>query len=175
MRSRADAEFSDFVQTHSDALARFARLLVANRPDAEDLLQVALLRVYRRWSAASSAPVAYTKATLVNLARDGYRRNPRIPVPVDELELHLSEHSPDIADAVTAQSRIEALLMELPARQRVTVVLRVLDGLSTDETAEIMGCSAGTVKSNLARGLERLRDHMATTAAQFNPTTEVAP
>lgn len=158
MGHHSEAAFTAFVDEHGDRLARLARLLVASPHDAEDLLQAALLRVYRKWDAASAAPVAYTKTTLVNLAKDGYRRSPRVPIPVDDVGAPQVE--PDIADAITAAARIEHLLSGLPPRQRVTVVLRILDGHSTEETAVLMHCSTGTVKSNLARGLDRLRASM---------------
>jgi RNA polymerase sigma factor (sigma-70 family) len=151
------ATFTAFVDEHGDKLARFARLLTANPHDAEDLLQVALMRVYRHWPLALDSPLAYTKTTIVNLSKDGYRRSPRIPTPVAELGDATTEQSPDIDDAITAQARIESLLVQLPPRQRVTVVLRVLDGHSTEEVAAQMSCSEGTVKSNFARGLDRLR------------------
>lgn len=150
-----EAAFTAFVDEHGDQLARLARLLVADVHDAEDLLQVALLRVYKKWSAASAAPLPYAKTTIVNLAKDGYRRRPRTPIPVADIPSPGSE--PDIAVAIAAAARIEHLLAGLPARQRVTVVLRILDGHSTEETATLMHCSTGTVKSNLARGLEHLR------------------
>lgn len=171
MRADAEVQFTAFVREHGDGLARFARLLSSNRHDAEDLLQVALMRVYRRWPNASASPVAYTKTTLVNLAKDGHRARP-VPRPTDDVDALSIAADPDIAAAVIAQAQIETLLANLPPRQRVTVVLRVIDGLSTEETAAQMDCSTGTVKSNLARGLERLRDLMEQTR-QSQDTVEV--
>ena len=170
MGQQSEVAFTAFVDEYGDGLARFARLLTASPHDAEDLLQAALLKVFRRWSNAAPAPVAYTKTTLVNLAKDGYRSRSLNDLPVAELPHN--DSAPDIAIAIAAQAQIEHLLAGLPPRQRVTVVLRVLDGHSTDETAALMSCSVGTVKSNLARGLERLRESIESSAAR-TPTTEV--
>ena len=166
MGQQQEVEFTAFVDEYGDRLTRFAHLLVGNPHDAEDLLQAALLKVFRRWSSASAAPLAYSKTALVNLAKDGYRSRPRMPLPQADVTVDTVE--PDIAEAIAAQARIESLLAELPPRQRVTVVLRVLDGHSTDETAALMSCSTGTVKSNLARGLERLRDSLDASASNAN-------
>jgi RNA polymerase sigma factor (sigma-70 family) len=64
----------------------------------------------------------------------------------------------DLADAVAAQAHLETLLGLLPPRQRLAVVLRVVEGYSEQETARLMRCAPGTVKSSLARGLARLRE-----------------
>lgn len=64
--------------------------------------------------------------------------------------------APDIADAHAAAELLDRVLSALPAKQRTTVVLGVIDGLSEAETARAMQCAVGTVKSNLARGLARL-------------------
>lgn len=160
MKRRPDDErFVAFVREHGDSLLRFSRLLVADPAEAEDLLQVALLRLSRHWHREVDAPVAYTRRILVNLARDGFRRQHLVPLPADgSLTLaRTADPGPDLAEAIAAQQRLDALLAALPARQRATVVLRVLDGLSEAETAELLACSPGTVKSNLARGLGKLR------------------
>jgi RNA polymerase sigma-70 factor (sigma-E family) len=145
--------FTAFVRDRGDALARTARLLVLDHGEAEDALQTALLRLTRHWPV--EAPEAYLRRTLVNLARDRGRRRHLVAAPVEQPEL---SGLPDHADAHASQAFLEALLRQLPAKQRATVVLRSIEGLSEAETAAAMGCSAGTVKSNLSRGLARLRE-----------------
>ena len=154
-----EAAFTRFVEQHATGLLRYARLLVADRHEAEDALQTVLLRVARNWGQARRAPVAYARAALRNLAIDGSRRKHLVPVPAAEDPAPL--RAPDLAEAYEAAEALDSVLSVLPARQRVTVVLRVIDGLSEAETATALRCSPGTVKSNLSRGLATLREHLA--------------
>jgi RNA polymerase sigma-70 factor (sigma-E family) len=152
--------FTEFVRSHGDRLLRLARLLVPNTADAEDLLQAALLRLARHWSRGLVSPQGYVRIALVNLAKDRGRRRHLVAVPV--------ESDPgvtvgvDHADAIASRAQLDQLLAALPPRQRITVVLRVLDGLSEAETAQAMGCAPGTVKSNLSRGLDKIRTALGT-------------
>ena len=155
VKGAAEQEFIAFVRDRGDRLLRFARLLILDPGDAEDALQLALLRLVKHWSRGVKAPEAYVRATLVNLAKDGARRKHLVPVPVDTGPRE--EACGDHAEAFHAQARLDLLLSQLPPRQRTTVVLRVIEGCSEAETAQLMRCSAGTVKSNLARGLASLR------------------
>lgn len=159
MRPDAVNAFTEFVDEHGSALLGYARLLFADPHEAEDALQTALLRVVRNWDKAGVCPVGYTRTALRNLAIDGSRRRHLIPLPSDQLPQVIL--GPDVADAHEAAATLDAVLSRLPPRQRVTVVLRVLDGLSEAETATALRCSAGTVKSNLSRGLAALRDHLS--------------
>lgn len=148
--------FTEFVRAHADRLLRFARMLVPDAAEAEDVLQNALLRLTRHWSRKLDSPEAYVRATLVNLAKDRGRRSHLVPVPVED-RFDRPTVGADHADAIAARAHLDQLLAALPPRQRVTVVLRVVEGLSEAETAAIMECSPGTVKSNLARGLDKVR------------------
>jgi RNA polymerase sigma-70 factor (sigma-E family) len=146
--------FTEFVRSRGDGLTRTARLLIPDRGEAEDALQTALLRLTRHWPVDS--PDAYVRRALVNLAKDRRRRGHLVPEPADS---HRTPSSlPDHADAHASQAYLEDLLRLVPERQRSAVVLRVIDGLSEAETAAAMKCAPGTVKSNLSRGLARLRE-----------------
>ncbi|MDQ1699722.1 MAG: hypothetical protein QOG34_1585 [Frankiaceae bacterium] len=152
-------DFDDFVVGRSATLLRTAVLLCSGDVHAgEDLLQNALLKVAMRWRAARDNPIAYTRAALVNLAHDRHRRLRRRPAeaPLSATVDTLPAHQPEPEHAVERDA-VVAALRELPARQRVAVVLRYWEDLSVDETAHLMGCSTGTVKSNASRGLDRLR------------------
>lgn len=156
MDKEAEQAFTDFVTGASGKLLAFSRLLIADRGDAEDALQVALMRLARHWHREIEAPTAYVRQALVNIARDRARRRhlvPRVSSTGRTVEVVAEDELP------TAEVRdsLDALLKGLPPRQRVTVVLRVVEGCSEAETAALMGCAPGTVKSNLARGLARLR------------------
>lgn len=169
MKGASEREFVAFVRERGDRLLRFARLLILDPGDAEDALQLALLRLVKHWPRGVNAPEAYVRTILVNIAKDGARRKHLVPVPVDT-RLH-DEVGADHAEAFHAQARLDLLLSQLPPRQRTTVVLRVIEGCSEAETAQLMRCSAGTVKSNLARGLASLR----TTATTSESLEEAQP
>lgn len=160
MRASEEQAFAAFVREHGDGLLRFARWLIPDSGEAEDALQTALLRLTSRWP--KEKPEAYVRATLVNLTRDRARRRHLVAVPTSAKPPDsLMQHDAD--EAADAQHRLEQVLALLPPRQRTTVVLRVLEGLSEAETATIMGCSTGTAKSNLARGLDKARAALSNT------------
>ena len=156
MNGEQEQQFSAFVRSSGDPLLRFARLLILDRGDAEDALQVALLRLTRHWTRGLDNPEAYVRATLVNIAKDGARRRHLVPVPVEDT-IRVDEGFEDHTEAHAARARLDLLLAALPPRQRITVALRVVEGYSEAETAQLMRCSTGTVKSSLARGLGNLR------------------
>jgi RNA polymerase sigma-70 factor (sigma-E family) len=150
---RLSADFDEFVVGRSPALLRTAVLLTGDRHDAEDLVQTALLRVARHWSRALDNPEAYTRRILVNLAYDHSRRRRRHPERLGPPPEHVGTdtYGDDRDDLLR-------LLRELPERQRATVVLRFWEDLSVAETAQLLGCSEGTVKSTTSKALAHLRD-----------------
>lgn len=153
-------EFESFVLARGTALLRTAVLLCGgDRGLGKDLLQDVLARVSRRWSRiGDQQPEAYTRAALVNAAHDRRRRRRVTEVPLDG-----HDHAAD-ADQVARlvlRQELVAALAALPARQRIAVVLRHVEGLSEAETAVAMGCSTGTVKSTASRGTARLRAALA--------------
>ena len=158
MGMRTGQDFDDFVRERSAALLRTAYALVGDRGHAEDLLQVALLRTARRWSAARNAPEAYARKVLLNLCRDRVRwllRRPRETMLADGTEQ--AGAADELADRVGQRRFVIQALMGLPASQRHVVVLRFLEDLSVAETAELLGISEGTVKSYTSRALSSLR------------------
>lgn len=168
----AASAFTSFVGEHGDSLLRYARLLFADAHEAEDGLQTALLRVAQNWQSAAAAPVGYTRTALRNLAIDGGRRRHLVPVPSDdEPQIGAAADLADITDASAAAARLDALLAGLPPKQRLTVLLRVIDGMSEGETAAAMGCAVGTVKSNLSRGLAALRVGLSHEQSQERATS----
>jgi RNA polymerase sigma-70 factor (sigma-E family) len=156
MRARLDRDFEEFVRARSGSLLRTAMLLVGDRDQAQDLLQLALWRTHRRWGQASEHPDAYVRKVLVNLAHDR-RRQARRRVAESALDDATPLSVPDQAAAVVERDALVAALRLLPTRQRATLVLRFWDGLSVEETATILGCAPGTVKSNTSKGLAGLR------------------
>src|SRR5213080_3905416 len=136
MGVRVDPSFDAFVADRSTALLRTAYLLTGDRGYAEDLLQTALLRVFRHWSRAREAPEAYARQVLVNLSRDRLRRMFRRPrevaLPADP-EL-LRGNDSGIDRAIERRVMVWALA-ELPVRQREVLVLRFFADLTVEQTA----------------------------------------
>ncbi len=158
MGMRTGQEFDDFVRERSAVLLRTAYALVGDYGHAEDLLQTALLRTARRWTAARDAPEAYARQVLVNLCRDRVRwlrRRPRESVLADGTEPVTP--ADELADKIGQRHCVIQALMKLPSAQRHVVVLRFLEDLSVAETADLLGISQGTVKSYTFRALSSLR------------------
>ena len=162
-----DREFADFVRSHRGGMLTTARLLTAGDTHlAEDLVQTALVRVYLAWGRARSGnPVAYARRTLVNCTVDHHRRG-------STRRERSAAAVPDVA-APAAEDRLDddlvAALGSLPPRMRAAVVLRHVHDLSVDDTAYALGCSVGTVKSQTARGLEKLRAALAVPTLEGDP------
>src|SRR5215472_6290692 len=160
MRVReAEVSFEEFVYVRSGSLLRTALLLTGqNQAEAEDLLQLSLERAYRHWPRVcrSGDPERYVRGILANASADRWRRLARRaeqPLPATGADAAL----PDPAAAVADRDYLLRALAALPPRQRAVLVLRYFDDLSEAETAQMLGCSLGTVKSQAARGLARLR------------------
>jgi len=137
-------------------LLRTAILLAGSRAEGEDLLQAALERVFKRWRSIRGDPEGYLRRTLHHLAIDGWRAKQTWRARLRLLAA--PEAAPDMADAVDQRDRVVRLLQQLPPRQRTAVVLRYWEDLTEAETATVMKCSVGTVKSAASRGLSRLRE-----------------
>ena len=154
-RASRDEEFTDFVNAASGSLLRAALVLLGSREDAEDALQVTLLRTYRRWEQARQAPQAYARAVLVNACRERWRhlrRHPEISQDLDELANVVS-----FADAVDRRHVLVRVLRQLPDVQREVLVCRYLLDATVAETAAALDVAEGTVKSAASRGLDQLR------------------
>jgi RNA polymerase sigma-70 factor (sigma-E family) len=151
--------FEVFVGDSSSRLLRTAYLLIGDRYEAEDLLQMTLIRVARHWRTAEAAPVPYAHRVLVNLSRDRARRaRRRVPeVGWDELQASPAEFRDPAAELAQRASVIDALA-RLPDRQREVLVLRFYADLSVAESAAAIGASEGTVKSHTSRALARMRE-----------------
>ncbi|MEU8227442.1 SigE family RNA polymerase sigma factor [Kribbella sp. NPDC048915] len=162
MDSAAEGEYTAFVTHHANAMWRTAYLICGDRRRAEDATQEALLRLYRRWPRIRNLGlVAYARKVVVSATLDGLRRKSSTELVGGE------SYFSDTADPADHMQRAEHRLMitqalsELPPRQRACVVLRYFDDLSVDDTADVLGCRPGTVKSQTLRALDKLRQHPA--------------
>jgi len=150
---REQRAFEAFVADASGRLLRTAYLLSGDRGHAEDLVQATLFRTARRWHRARRQPEAYARRVLVNLAKDRWRTLRR---RVSEVTVEADVVAQDDESVLDRQGLLTAL-RELPAGQRAVLVLRFFDDLSVAETATALECSEGTVKSQTARALDRMR------------------
>jgi RNA polymerase sigma-70 factor (sigma-E family) len=155
--SRA-AELEAFVAEHGERLLRAAIFLAGNRESGEDMLQNALERLLRHWRSVRDNPERYIRRTLVHLAADGWRRRAIGRRKLGLLRASTPAYQPDGTADIDRRDEVVGLLQQLPVRQRTAIVLRYLEGLTETETAELMGCSVGTVKSATSRGLDKLRE-----------------
>jgi RNA polymerase sigma-70 factor (sigma-E family) len=154
---RSTAELECFLAERADHLLRTAVLLAGSREAGEDMLQTAVERLLRRWRRFDGDPEAYLRRTLCNLATDGYRRAGRWRQKERLLRSGLRQ-TLDVTSEVDLRDALVRLLLQLPARQRSVLVLRYWEQLTDAETAALLGCPEGTVKSAGSRGLARLRE-----------------
>jgi RNA polymerase sigma-70 factor (sigma-E family) len=140
-----------------DDLMRAAIALTGSRPEGEDLLQAALERLLRSWHRVDD-PEAYLRRTLYNLAADDWRRRGRWRSKLPLLRDQHREPPPDATDTVDLRDALVRAMHQLPRHQRVVIVLRYWEQLTEAQTAELLGCSEGAVKSAASRGMRRLRE-----------------
>ncbi|MFI5735754.1 SigE family RNA polymerase sigma factor [Kribbella sp. NPDC051587] len=157
MRARDDAEFTEFAATMIRPLRRTAFLMCGDWHRAEDAAQDALVKVYRRWNRIErrEGVRSYAHRAVVTSVLDQSRkpwRRERLNDP-DDAALVV----PDVGGPVDNRLMVVKALAQLPPSQRACVVLRYYNDLSVDETADVLGISAGGVKSQTSRGLDRLR------------------
>jgi RNA polymerase sigma-70 factor (sigma-E family) len=152
--------FREFVESRSAALLRTAWMLTGDEAAAEDLLQNALARTWPHWArVAEGHPDAYVRKVMlrVNASSRARRWTHEVPTPDALFDPPRQRPRPDDAARVDDRLELGHALMTLPTRQRQVVVLRYFDDLSVETVAELMGCSTGTVKSQSAKGLAKLR------------------
>lgn len=144
-----DEEFERFVTQSGRRLLVTAALLAGSRHAAEDLYQTALLKTWSSWSRITGEPEAYARRVLVTTYASAWRRRWRGEVPTEHLpETPAGERGADLD--------LRAALARLPRRQRAVVVLRYYDDLTEAQTAELLGISVGTVKSQCSKALRTL-------------------
>jgi RNA polymerase sigma-70 factor (sigma-E family) len=155
-------DFDTWVLHRGASLLRFAYLLTRDHGRAEEAVQDGLVAAYSHWSRISADPDAYVRRCIINADISRWRRFFRRETPVDDTDL-LGSIDVDHAVAVTEQDAVWKLCASLPTRQRAAVVLRYYEGLPDADIAEILGCSASTVRSQIHRALASLRTTLSTT------------
>ncbi|MGY1804403.1 SigE family RNA polymerase sigma factor [Blastococcus sp. SYSU D00922] len=158
MGIEGEAGFREFVLRQRAALLRTAYLLTGDSGHAEDLVQTALLKTYRHWDRiqARGEPTAYVRRVLVTTATSWRRRLLSTEQVMDAVpeQAHYDRYPERSAAVIDA-------LRALPPRMRAVVVLRYYEDQTEVQTAELLGCSVGTVKTQSSRAMARLREALA--------------
>nr|WP_246221096.1 SigE family RNA polymerase sigma factor [Phytoactinopolyspora mesophila] len=174
-----EASYREFVVARRRSLLRTAYLLCGEWHLAEDLVQDTLAKLYVAWRRVQRRDEvdAYARKALLNTYIDSRRRPWRREHTTDTTRhdastaaLNGSGGSGDPADQGDPGMRRQLLdaLADVPPRQRAVLVLRFWEDLSVEQVADLLNCRTGTVKSQTARGLDRLRDLLgATTLAEM--------
>jgi RNA polymerase sigma-70 factor (sigma-E family) len=153
-----DDGFTHFVQARADYHRRLATLLAGDWHAGEDLLQASLVKLYQAWSRVDIATAdAYLHRIMANTHRSWWRARWRHELPAAEL--------PEVAGADFAAQHaggaaVRAALAALPRQQRAVLVLRYWADLPEAEVADILGCTAGSVKTHAHRGIRALRQRL---------------
>jgi len=150
--------FESFVARNSSSLAGFALMVTGNRQDAQDVVQDALIAAYPRWQRLSEGgdPLAYVRRSIVNRQISLRRKLYRL-VALGDREPVSADPTVQLADADWALS----LVGRLPDRQRIAVILRVMEDRSFAEVAELLGVSEANARKLVSRGVAALRTHLS--------------
>jgi RNA polymerase sigma-70 factor (sigma-E family) len=146
---------------HIANAVRLAYLLTSDRYLAEDLAQDAFVRVSGRFVDLRSPEAfgAYLRRTIINLSHGYFRR-----LRVERSYIEREKRRPSSDDAalpdIEGRDELMAALDRLSPRQRTAVVLRYFEDLSEQQTADVMGCSVGAIKSLVNRAMGSLRAHL---------------
>lgn len=149
-------DFSAFAVSRWPGLVRLAFGLTGDRWAAEDIAQVTLARAYVAWRRVRRAddPDAYLRRILINASNRRFRRHRVAEQPGDLPETAVEGP----ADLVGERAALLAALRQLPPRQRAVILLRYWEDLTDAQIAATLGCSPGTVRSQLSRALAKLRE-----------------
>ncbi len=162
MATRDTAAFAEFVAARSRALHRVAYLMVGEHALAQDLLQEALTKTYVAWPRLREVAnaEAYTRRVITTTAISWRRKKSWHEQPHDALPDLIAAPSED----TDTRAWVWAALQQLPPRQRAAVTLRYYEDLTEAQTADAMGCAVGTVKSQVAQALKKLRKQLGSSA-----------
>lgn len=156
-RIDSDADFGELFARHGTGALRLATLLCGDRQQAEDAVSEAFARVWVVWRTTRLRnPRAYVRKAVVNEVRNRHRRR---ALESREAQRRTADQRGQRThdDTVADRDHVLGLLDQLPHRQRTAVVLRYYEDLTEADTAALMRCPKGTVKSLTSRGLARLR------------------
>ena len=153
-------DFEAWLVAREPALQRTAHLLTGEEHSARDLVQITLAKLYLAWDRIQDRENvdAYARRILVNEHRSAWRRSRRRPELVTD---HPPERPSSYEEYDGTREAVWRFVATLPPRQRAVLVLRYYEQLTEPETAEVLGISVGTVKSQASRAFVSLRAHLA--------------
>jgi RNA polymerase sigma-70 factor (sigma-E family) len=171
-----DEDFDEFVGEVSSRLLRTAYLLCGSREDARDLVQEALERACRKWHriAATGSPEAYVRRIMVNLANDRWQRINRSRQGEQALAVQRADPG-DEYGRLDLRDQLTTLLADLPIRMRTIIVLRYFHDMDDARIADVLGITPSTVRSQLSRGLAKLRTAVGESDAADADPADGAP
>lgn len=180
MRAADEAEFREWAGARQAALRRTAYLLCGDWHRAEDLVQETLTKMYRRWPhlIRRDAVESYARRVLTNAHIDDRRRRSSTEVSIAILPgaAHGAEGSTgvdgDLDERASLRLTMLAALDRMPPSQRAVLVLRYWEDLSQAQTAQVLGCSEGNVKSQASRGLQALRAELQRIGVELTAQAE---
>lgn len=157
--SEAAAEFERFVRSRTASLLRTAYLLTGDQHLAEDLVQSALARTHRSWQSLhrTENAEAYVRRVMYHLQVSWWRRRRVAESYPDELPEPRQRGRGEDETVIATRLAVRAALAALTPKQRAVLVLRFFEDCTEAQTAEVLGVAVGTVKSQTARALTRLR------------------
>ena len=155
------SQMATLYRLHAPAAGRLAYLLTGDAHLAEDLTQEAFVRLIGRLGRIrdETAIAAYVRQSVVNLARKHWRKRRREQAYLGRERSNLTAEPSTLPDVAERDELWEALA-KLSYQQRAAIVLRFYEDLSEEQTARVLGCAVGTVKSSVSRGLRRMREEM---------------
>jgi RNA polymerase sigma-70 factor (sigma-E family) len=163
---RTSPGFDEFVAARSSGLLRTAYLLTHDHGLAEDLLQTALTKAWFAWDRLEGAPEPYVRRILVNTYASWWRRKWNGEHATEVLP---DAGTPSADDASSTSQDLWNAMERLPRRMRAVVVLRYFEDLTEAQTADLLGCSVGTVKSQTSKALAKLRIDPALAPEEGDP------
>ncbi|MFD9508260.1 SigE family RNA polymerase sigma factor [Streptomyces mirabilis] len=171
-----NGEFAPYAIAAWPRLVRTAHLLTGDLHEAEDLVRTTLARVRACWRRIPRDDVDfYVRRSLVRTHLGRTRRRPAARLLTPLLPERARRALPNPAGPVGRRDALGRALAALPARRRAVVVLRHWEGLDEAEIAQLLGCSAGTVKAHARRGLAALRAHPSLAARLAAPSVAPSP
>ena len=166
-REERDAEFTAYLHARQPSLLRTAYLLTGDRHQAEDILQTSLAKLYLAWDKVHDrgSVDAYVRRIMVNennsLWRRPWKKREYVAEQLPEGDAHHDQYDEGLSAALWD------VVQSLPPKARAVVVLRYYEQLSEAETADVLGISTGTVKSQCSRALAALRERVP---AELHPS-----
>jgi RNA polymerase sigma-70 factor (sigma-E family) len=163
-------EFEEYVAARGPALERYAFVLTGDRQRSQDLVQIALVKVYRRWRRVGRTehPDAYVRKVLTTSYLDWRRRRSSSEEPMGDLPEQAAVGG-DPADHIALRDEMLRALAVLTPQQRAVLVLRHYEGYDDAAIGAVLGCGEGTVRSHATRGAQRLRAILDRTSLPEEP------